>query len=96
MTVLRIVMCVLMALCFAGAVASALVGAVGPAIIGAVWGTLLLIGVVFERWRYKPISGAPFGPGWSVTDERFVDPATGKPVTVYFNAATGERRYVDR
>jgi len=32
---------------------------------------------------------------WRETGERFVDPVSGRPVTVYEKTATGERRYVD-
>ena len=49
---------------------------------------------MFERWRYKPLTDARLGPDWVATDERFVDPETGKLVTVYYHPATGERRYV--
>ena len=59
--------------------------------IGA--GAVLIVALLVERWRYKSLSGARPGPEWIVTDERFVDPETGKLVTVYFNPATGERRY---
>jgi hypothetical protein len=69
-------------------------GVTGPAIIVFVWGVLLFIGLAFERWRYKPLRDERLGPQWSATDERFVDPETGRLVTVYFNQATGERRYI--
>ncbi|WP_353228689.1 hypothetical protein [Novosphingobium sp.] len=55
---------------------------------------LLLIGVVFERYRYQRLLDRAPGAGWQATEERFIDPETGKTVTVFFNAATGERRYV--
>jgi hypothetical protein len=56
---------------------------------------LLLIGaVLFERWRYKRLTGSRPGPEWVATEERFVDPESGKLVTVYFRPSTGERRYV--
>jgi hypothetical protein len=55
---------------------------------------LLLIGVLFERYRYQRLLTHAPGAGWQATDERFIDPETGKTVTVFFNAATGERRYV--
>jgi hypothetical protein len=60
----------------------------------AVWAAILLVGLLVERWRYKKLSATPPGPDWQQTDERFVDPETGKLVTVYFHPATGERRYV--
>ena len=58
------------------------------------WAVLLLVGLLIERWRYKPLAGRPPGPDWQRTDERFVDPETGKLVTVYFHPTTGERRYI--
>lgn len=73
---------------------AALLGMGQPGFVGPlIWGTLLLIGVVFERWRYKRVEGAA-GEGFSPTPERFVDPTSGERVQVWANAATGERRYV--
>ncbi len=60
----------------------------------ALWAAVLLVGLLIERWRYKEVAGRPPGPDWQRTDERFVDPETGKLVTVYFHPATGERRYI--
>ena len=60
----------------------------------AVWAAVLLVGLLIERWRYKPLAGRPPSPDWQATDERFVDPETGKLVTVYFHPPTGERRYI--
>jgi hypothetical protein len=78
----------------AGAVALALFGC-GPAAIGlAGWALVLVVGLLIERWRYKPLAERSPGPDWTATDERFVDPETGKLVTVYFHPATGERRYI--
>lgn len=61
-----------------------------------VWGILLVGGILFERGRYKPAERGHPGPGWTATDERFVDPQTGERVTVYYHPSTGERRYVAR
>ena len=80
----------------AGGVAMAMLGAVPAAVGLAGWGLILLIGVAIERWRYKPLAERSPGPDWTVTDERFVDPETGKLVTVYYHPASGERRYVAR
>ena len=60
----------------------------------AVWAAILLVGLLIERWRYKPLAERPPGPDWQRTEERFVDPETGKLVTVYFHPSTGERRYI--
>jgi hypothetical protein len=56
---------------------------------------LLLVGaVVLERWRYKRLREDRPGSNWIATNERFIDPETGRRVTVYFDPASGERRYV--
>jgi hypothetical protein len=54
---------------------------------------LVLLGTLFERWRYRRVSERADGQ-WQRTSERFLDPATGQPVEVFFNPHTGERRYV--
>jgi hypothetical protein len=54
----------------------------------------LVVGLMIERWRYKPLAERSPGPDWTATDERFVDPETGKLVTVYYHPPSGERRYV--
>lgn len=66
--------------------------------------------IVFERMRYRsetsePVmqppsraGGDPAGTalpaGFRRTDERFVDPSTGVLMRVWFDPATGERRYL--
>ncbi|NIJ65236.1 hypothetical protein FHR20_002198 [Sphingomonas leidyi] len=56
---------------------------------------VLLLGTLFERFHYRGADG-PFDPaGWHPTTERFRDEETGRLVTIWFNPATGERRYVD-
>ena len=59
-----------------------------------VFGGLLICGLLFERYVYKPIREEPPGAGWERTAERFADPTSGQGVVVYFNSRTGERRYV--
>jgi hypothetical protein len=66
----------------------------GAALRFAVPALVLLFALVVERWRYKPVTGPPLGAGWVPTNERFVDPETGKLVTVFYEPATGERRYI--
>ena len=56
-------------------------------------GVIILIGTLFERWRYRRIE-EPSNGRWQRTDERFIDPSTGDPVEVMFDPGTGERRYV--
>ncbi len=60
----------------------------------ALWGAILAGGVLVERWRYQPLADDRPGRDWQATPERFVDPESGRLVTVFFNPATGERRYV--
>ena len=56
-------------------------------------GAIVLIGTLFERWRYRRIE-APAKGSWQRTGEQFLDPSTGNPVEVMFDPGTGERRYV--
>lgn len=65
-----------------------------PAFMFLFWGAIIIAGTVFERVRYKPLeSKAPAG-NWQRTSERFIDDATGTPVTVWLDPVTGERKYV--
>jgi len=57
------------------------------------FGALLTLGTVFERWRYKQPKTAAAAKGVP-TDEKFIDPETGALMQVYYDAATGERSYV--
>ncbi|MEO9131623.1 MAG: hypothetical protein ABI240_10480 [Sphingomonas sp.] len=73
---------------------------IGVVVDPAVWPTLiaaavLLAGIVFERRRYGAAQARPAGAAWRETSERFVDDASGRPVAVWYNETTGERRYVD-
>ena len=68
-----------------------LVVGAGPVLL--IFGVLIVITAVLER-TYGAPSRRPLGPNWRATDERFVDPETGRLVTVWFDPATGERRYV--
>jgi hypothetical protein len=54
---------------------------------------VLLVAVVFERWRYRNNHQSLSGD-WEATDECFVDPESGKLVQVWYQASTGERRYL--
>ena len=57
------------------------------------FGLLIVLGTVLERRVYRGIEAPPPGPDWQRTTERFRDPTSGRVVTVWFNARTGERRY---
>ena len=59
------------------------------------FGLVLTLGVAYERVHYNSLAARRPGHGWERTEERFIDPATGKQVTVYFRAADGERMYVE-
>ena len=60
-----------------------------PALI---WGIVLFLATLFERWRYRAHASRD-GDGWVATEERFVDPESGKLMQVFYQASTGERRY---
>lgn len=70
-------------------------GAFPPAAVFGFWGVVLVLGTVCERVIYKPIDRARPGSRWQRTPERFIDDATGKPVTVYIEPVSGERHYVE-
>lgn len=85
-------------LVFAGAVAVA--GAIllsrglpGPGAYALGLGGLIVLGTLFERWRYRPNESHP-GAGWEPTGERFQDPQSGKTLRVFYDPRSGERRYV--
>jgi len=80
--------------------AGALLSVCGIALWVAGGGPILFIlGIVglltgFLEPIYGRITRPPLGGDWKPTDERFVDPESGKPVTVWFDPASGQRRYV--
>ena len=63
----------------------------GPILLGAV---LVLSGLY--PGRYRPLSSTSIlnGAGWERTAETFRDEESGQWVRVWFNPASGERRYV--
>jgi hypothetical protein len=92
---LRAALLVIGGVMLAAAAIGALAGCRLAAIIPlAVCGPILAGGVLVERWRYQGLTDDRPGRNWQATPERFVDPETGRLVTVFFNPATGERRYV--
>ena len=72
-----------------------IIGADPPAYTLLIWGAVLLAAIVYERFRYKPLADAAPGADWQRTSERFVDPDSGKTVTVYLQPGSGERQYVE-
>ena len=92
---LRGIVIVVAALALVGGVAALVLNLFPPAIVFVLWGALILVGTLGERFRYKPIEPRRPGPGWTATDERFIDDETGKEVTVFIHSSTGERKYVN-
>ena len=78
----------------AGGLLALQAGTFPPAFIFVFWGGLIVVGTLYERFRYKPLDDHKPGPGWEATSERFIDDETGKPVTVFIERRTGERKYV--
>jgi len=68
-------------------------GARGAGINLVCIGAVIVLGTVFERWRYRN-AAPPAGASWERTGERFVDPTTGDTMEVYYDRASGERRYL--
>ena len=61
---------------------------------------VLILGILaFTTVALEPIYGRtsakPASSNWRATGEKFVDPETGRLVTVWFDPETGERRYVE-
>jgi hypothetical protein len=66
-----------------------------PAVPALLLGCLIAVTAIAEPVYGKLVS-RPSRPGnWRRTGEKFIDPETGKPVEVWFEPNTGERRYVD-
>jgi hypothetical protein len=55
---------------------------------------VICTGLAIERRFYGANTTTPPGAGWQETPEQFIDDSTGELVRVWFNPATGKRRYV--
>jgi len=66
-----------------------------PAIPALILGCLIVVTAIAEPVYGKLTGRPPLSGTWRPTGERFIDPATGKPVEVWSEPKTGERRYVD-
>jgi len=66
-------------------------GVRGPALYLIVSGALIVLGTLFERWRYRKVP--PANAHWEPTGERFIDLQTGSNVEVLYDPDSGERRY---
>lgn len=76
----------------AGGVATGFSGRHAWAVI--VWGIILLVSLLLERWRYRPLSNS--GTSDEIrTGERFIDPDTGATMEVVYDTKTGRRWYVE-
>jgi hypothetical protein len=72
-------------------------GAFSPDIWPAVvWLAIICVALAIERRHYGRALRDKPGPEWEKTDELFLDNVSGKLVEVWYNASTGERRYVER
>lgn len=60
-----------------------------------IWGGILVIAVLCERWRYRR-KEHDHDSQWQRTGERFEDPETGQTLEVHFDPVSGERRYVKK
>jgi hypothetical protein len=80
----------------AGILVAPVIEAGFPGIPALIVGCVLVVTAMFEPVYGKLVSRPPLSGAWRPTGEKFVDPTSGKPVEVWFDPATGERRYVDR
>jgi hypothetical protein len=88
---LRLLVVAFAVACAAGGVWMGFIGAKGPALYLIGSGGLILLGTLFERWRYR--KAPPADAHWQPTGERFIDPESGASVEVLYDPASGERRY---
>lgn len=107
LTFVRLLVAGVAALALLGGLVALLAGQPGPGLWAVVIGVVGLVGITFERVRYRSEhaevtrqdpgagGGEPEVPQrpFQATDERFVDPTTGRVMRVYQDPATGERRY---
>lgn len=91
---LRIAVLAFAALLSAIGVFLMLKGITGPGVQALGIGIVIILGTLFERWRYTQ-SGRPLNGRWQSTGERFADPTTGKEMEVFYDPSSGERRYVE-
>ncbi len=64
-----------------------------PMLAGAL---LVASGCLYERRYHAGRSGQAPEARFRATGERFVDPESGRDITVWTDPATGERRYVEQ
>ena len=76
------------------AVCGVLLWSAGGGVMLLIFGVLMAVTAVLEP-IYGRAGARPLDHRWKATGERFVDPETGKLVTVWFDPQSGERRYVE-
>jgi hypothetical protein len=81
------------AACIAAGILVWALGGGGHGLGALFFGLVLLLGILFERWRYR--SAPRSGASWQKTGERFSDPQTGRVVEVFYDPQSGERRYLE-
>ena len=106
-TFIRVLAAVVSALILVGGLIAVVAGQPASGLWAMVLGGVGIVAVTFERMRYRSESaehsradggaggGEPQVPQhpFTATDERFLDPSTGRMMRVYLDPATGERRY---
>ena len=83
--------------------------AIVPGLYAVGFGLVVVVATIIERQRYRSAAAErsaappgpgggepleePLGPSFRPTDERFVDPTTNRPMRVWLDPTSGERRY---
>jgi hypothetical protein len=83
--------------------------AIVPGLYAIGFGLVVVVATIIERQRYRSAAAErsaappgpgggepvdePLGPSFRPTDERFVDPTTNRPMRVWLDPTSGERRY---
>jgi hypothetical protein len=71
-------------------------GSIVPGVQALGVGIIIILGTLFERWRYSGANDRRSDARWQATGERFADPTTGEEIEVFYDPASGERRYKNR
>jgi hypothetical protein len=67
---------------------------VGGGVALIVIGAVVIVALLLEpRYRRQSLQGTPLPPNWRPTGERFIDDESGRLIEVWYDPASGERRY---
>jgi hypothetical protein len=89
--------CLILSLALLAGGAALCLQGLGGGIAPIVLGVLILIGLALEpRYGRPQGDGATPDGSWRRTGERFVDDESGDLVEVWYDAASGRRRYVSQ